>query len=107
MSSPPGTPPPPAVFPLEPGDRLSRDEFERRYDAMPGLKKAELLDGIVYMPSPVRWNRHASPHFGVITWLGTYQINTPGTQGGDNGSLRLGPINEPQPDVALIILPSH
>src|SRR5437660_3619034 len=26
---------------LEPGDRLTRDEFERRYERMPLLKKAE------------------------------------------------------------------
>jgi hypothetical protein len=39
---------------LEAGDRLSRDEFERRYERMPHLKKAELIEGIVYLPSPVR-----------------------------------------------------
>jgi uncharacterized protein YktB (UPF0637 family) len=39
---------------LEAGDRLSRDEFERRYERLPCLKKAELIEGIVYMPSPVR-----------------------------------------------------
>ena len=38
--------------PLEPGDRLSRAEFERRYVAMPHVKKAELIEGVVYMPSP-------------------------------------------------------
>ena len=43
-----------SVPPLETGDRLSRAEFERRFDAMPGLKKAELIEGIVYIPSPPR-----------------------------------------------------
>src|SRR5579864_6622345 len=57
----------PAVYPLEPGDHLTRDEFERRYQAMPELKKAELIEGVVYMPSPVRWDRHASPHVNLIT----------------------------------------
>ena len=47
--------------PLEPGDHLTRDEFERRYDRMPELKKAELLEGVVHMPSPVRWNQYAGP----------------------------------------------
>ncbi len=42
---------PPSVPPLENGDRLTRPEFERRYDAMPGLKKAELIEGVVYLPS--------------------------------------------------------
>ena len=32
---------------LETGDVLTREEFERRYDAMPNLKKAELLEGVV------------------------------------------------------------
>src|SRR5262245_41767284 len=31
------------------GVRLTRDEFERRYSAMPDLKKAELIEGVVYM----------------------------------------------------------
>ena len=59
-----GPPPSPdgVVPPLEPGDRLSRAEFERRYEAMPELKKAELIEGVVYMPSPVRLRRHGRPH---------------------------------------------
>jgi hypothetical protein len=35
------------------GDRLTRDEFERRYAALPHCKKAELIEGVVCMPSPV------------------------------------------------------
>ena len=50
------------------GDRLTRAEFERRYSAMPNVKKAELIEGVVYMPSPVS-NIHASPHFDIIGWL--------------------------------------
>src|SRR5580692_489598 len=51
-----------ATPPLENGDRLTRAEFERRYDAMPRLKKAELIEGEVYMPSPVRHGQHSYPH---------------------------------------------
>lgn len=40
--------------PLENGDRLTREEFEIRYSAMPELKKAELIEGVVYLASPVR-----------------------------------------------------
>ncbi len=43
--------------PLENGDRLSRAEFERRYIAMPHIKKAELIDGEVYMDSAALVNR--------------------------------------------------
>lgn len=83
---------------LENGDHLDRAEFERRYEAMSDVKKAELIEGIVYMPSPVRQPEHSNPHFMVITWLGVYNAATPNTEGGDSGSIRLDLNNEPQPD---------
>jgi Uma2 family endonuclease len=94
-----------AIPPLENGDRLSRDEFERRYDAMPELKKAELLEGIVYMASPVSHQGHGKPQFDLISWLGWYRAHTPGVEGGDNGSIRLDLGNMPQPDAFLIVRP--
>ena len=97
----------PRTPPLQNGDRLTGEEFERRFDATPGLKKAELIDGVVYMPPPVSDDDHGRPHFKVITWLGVYEASTPGVVGGDNSTLRLGPINRPQPDGYLRILPSH
>ncbi len=48
---------------LENGDQLTRPEFERRYEAMPHLKKAELIEGVVYMPSPVRYKGHGRATF--------------------------------------------
>ena len=95
------------IPPLEPDDRLSRAEFERRYHAMPNLKKAELIEGVVYIPSPVRVRRHGGPHFDLITWLGTYKALTPGITGADNASVRLDLDNEPQPDVVLFIDPAN
>jgi Uma2 family endonuclease len=95
------------IPPLQPGDRLTRAEFERRFDATPNLKNAELIEGVVYMPPPVSAGGHSSPHFQIITWLGVYQIATPGIEGGDNGSLRLDLDNMPQPDAFLRILESH
>src|SRR5262245_57889254 len=65
------------IPPLEPGDRLTRAEFERRYDAMPNLKKAELIEGVVYMPSPVRLDRHGNPHAHLVGWLVFYEAATP------------------------------
>ncbi|HZW33624.1 MAG TPA: Uma2 family endonuclease [Isosphaeraceae bacterium] len=94
------------IPPLEPGDRLSRAEFERRYDAMPQLKKAELIEGVVYVPSPVRLHRHGRPHLRLITWIGIYEGATPGVIGGDNTSTRLDLTNEPQPDAVLLIDPA-
>ncbi len=54
---------------LKDGDRLTRDEFERRFDAMPNLRKAELIEGVVHVPSPVRRRSHSAPHFNLIGWL--------------------------------------
>ena len=92
---------------LESGDQLTRQEFERRYEAMPELKKAELIEGEVYLPSPVRWNQHAGPHADFIGWLVFYRAHTPGTRVGDNGSIRLDMENEPQPDAAMIVEPAY
>ena len=92
---------------LEPGDHLTREEFERRYDAMPALKKAELIEGIVYMGSPVRLQHHAQPHGLVMTWLGVYWGATPGLLFGDNVSVRLDDDNMPQPDAMMIIDPAR
>src|SRR5438105_4225736 len=99
----PRTPPPP---PLEPGDHLTRAEFERRYEAMPGLKKAELIEGVVHIPSRVRFEQHGSPHADLITWLGVYRAHTPGVRVGDNSTVRLDLGNEPQPDALMIIDPA-
>jgi Uma2 family endonuclease len=95
------------IPPLEAGDHLSRAEFERRYDAMPHLKKAELIEGIVYMPSPVRLRRHGQPHLHLATWLGNYEAATPGVEAGNNGTVRLDDDNEPQPDAFLLIDPAR
>jgi Uma2 family endonuclease len=90
---------------LENGDRLTRPEFERRYAAMPHVKKAELIEGIVHLPSPVHHNKHAKPHAELIAWLGWYKAVTPGVEIADNATVRLDLDNEPQPDVLLRILP--
>ena len=92
--------PPP---PLKHGERLTRDEFERRYEAMPQLKKAELIEGVVYMPSPVRTDIHSAPHARIMTWLGVYWTATPGVQCADNATIHLDPNNEAQPDALLRI----
>src|SRR5438094_152235 len=84
---------------LEPGDRLSRDEFERRYERLPHVKKAELIEGVVYMPSPLRAKAHGKPHSHVATWLGVYESETPGVGCFDNSTVRLDLDNEPQPDL--------
>jgi len=93
--------------PLVNGDHLTRDEFERRYDATVGIKKAELIEGTVFMPPPaLRWDEHARPDGIMGGWLLVYESATPGVQMGHNASIRLDLDNEPQPDLALIIEPA-
>lgn len=92
---------------LENGDRLTRKEFERRYEAMPHLKKAELIEGVVYVPSPVSLEHHGGPHADFMAWLGVYWAATPGVQVGDNSTVRLEGDNEPQPDALLRIMPEY
>lgn len=86
---------------LENGDRLTRHEFEQCYQRMPQIKKAELIEGVVYVASPVRIRNHAYPHGQIITWLGVYAAATPGVMLGDNPTVRLDMENEPQPDALL------
>ncbi|MBW4685329.1 MAG: Uma2 family endonuclease [Komarekiella atlantica HA4396-MV6] len=93
----------PPIPPLESGDRLTCHEFERRYHAMPDTKKAELIEGVVYVASPLRFRSHGKPHGDLIIWLGTYKVSTPGVELGDNATVRLDLDNEPQPDVVLLI----
>ncbi|AFY71937.1 protein of unknown function DUF820 (plasmid) [Thalassoporum mexicanum PCC 7367] len=96
---------PTQTLPLESGDKLSREEFERRYMAMPHVKKAELIEGTVYMASPLRIDSHGYPHGKMMTWLGVYETATPGLMFGDNATVRLDMDNEVQPDGLLMIMP--
>jgi hypothetical protein len=93
------------VPPLESGDRLTRPEFERRYQLMPHIKKAELIEGVVYVASPVRMANHGRPHAQIVGWLMVYSAATPGVDLADNATVRLDIDNEPQPDALLRLEP--
>jgi Uma2 family endonuclease len=90
-----------SVPPLENGDHLSAHEFLRRFEAMPELKKAELIQNIVHMASPVRTDLHGEPDGLIQTWLGLYASRHPGVRHATNATLRLGPDDVPQPDAVL------
>jgi Uma2 family endonuclease len=92
------------VQPLESGDSLGAVEFLRRYEAMPGVKKAELIEGTVFVLSPVCLAHGASDSL-IQGWLGSYAARTPGTQAAANVTVQLNPENVPQPDALLRILP--
>lgn len=90
--------------PLVSGDHLTRSEFERRYDAMPALKKAELIEGVVIVGSPLK-DEHGRHDNLISVWLGSYAIHTPGVKASSNPTVRLDEDNEPQPDQVLRLLP--
>ena len=73
---------------------------------MPHVEKAELIEGIVYMPSPVRYTQHGHPHILLAGWLAYYASKTPGLLIADNTTVRLDEDNEPQPDLFLALPPS-
>ena len=85
------------------GDVLTRAEFERRYSAMAHVKKAELIEGVVYMGSPVRFEQHSRPENAFVSWIALYRKFTPGLRSGGNATVRLDLDNEPQPDLLLRI----
>lgn len=89
------------VPPLENGDHLSAHEFLRRFEAMPELKKAELIQNTVYMASPVRTDLHGEPDGLIQMWLGVYASKHRGVRHATNAALRLGPDDVPQPDAVL------
>jgi len=89
------------VPPLENGDHLEATEFLRRYEAMPEVKKAELIQGIVQMASPVRYDQHGKPDSLMRGWLMTYAARHAGAHSAANTTLRLGPEDVVQPDGML------
>ena len=92
------------IPPLRDGDRMSVEEFERRWDAMPELKHAELIEGRVYMnAAALRWDWHAEPHTVAIFAMSMYSAFTPGVRCGSEPSVRMESSSMPQPDVVLRI----
>jgi Uma2 family endonuclease len=90
---------------LESGDRLSREEFHRRYSELPGVR-AELVQGVVYVHSPVRARYHGQQHFAVTRWIGAYLDSHPGVQAMIDATVILDPDTEVQPDVLLLREPA-
>jgi len=88
---------------LENGDMLARAEFLRRYDLM-DVKRAELIEGIVHMPSPVRISKHAGPDALMNALLVTYAAEH-GLEAYTNATVLLDSENSLQPDALLCSTP--
>ncbi|HWE36537.1 MAG TPA: Uma2 family endonuclease [Isosphaeraceae bacterium] len=95
----------PAITPpLVPGQRLGRATFHARYEAMPPSTRAELIGGVVHMPSPLSYD-HGDENGPIVLWLMHYQRFTPGVRTSLNTSTLLDDQAEAQPDASLRILP--
>jgi Uma2 family endonuclease len=95
-----------SVPPLAQGDKLTRDEFLRRWELHPEIKWAELIGGRVYiMSSPLSLD-HGDTDFCASSWLGTYVLHTPGIRGSNNATVLM-LEDAPQTDVHLRIVPEH
>ncbi len=88
---------------LHTGDRMTRAEFHRIYEKTPENFKAELIGGVVYVASPLKW-QHGTNHLPLGTVFFAYEGHTPGVECGDNTTILLGEEGEPQPDLYLRIL---
>jgi len=94
------------LLPLENGDQLDQETFHARYRAMPEDCRAELIGGIVHMPSPQKVP-HSKAQQLVVRWLDEYAEATPGTEALLNNTQILGPESEPEPDACLFIAPEY
>lgn len=88
------------VRPLQNGDRLSLAEFKRLYNQHPEIRRAELIEGVVYVASPVYFP-HAQAQAAAIGWLYLYHSQTPKTKVTGEQSVQLDADNEVQPDALL------
>jgi hypothetical protein len=86
------------------GQRLDQSAFHDLYESMPPGTRAELIDGVVYMPSPIGM-QHGGALVPVIVWLAYFAEHTPGVQVMDNVTTIVGRRSELQPDAMLRILP--
>lgn len=91
---------PPAGMLLQNGDRMDRFEFHRRYEAS-DIERAELIEGVVYVSSPLRAQYHGEPENMMGAWAGVYRSKHPGVRAAHNSTVFLSVNNEPQPDISM------
>src|SRR2546426_11187456 len=91
---------------LATGDHMTREEFHRIYAATDDAFRAELIGGIVYVPSPLK-RRHGVHHLLLGALFAAYAARTPGVEAGDNATVLLGEDAEPQLTSTFACCPSR
>lgn len=87
---------------LENGDVMSREEFHRRYSECEALERVELIEGVVYMPSPTKVRGHSRDQNLLLRWLNGYvELHDGDIEAVGPGSVLLDDRNEPEPDAML------
>ncbi|MBI2767171.1 MAG: Uma2 family endonuclease [Chloroflexi bacterium] len=87
---------------LQNGDVMSREEFHRRFSECEDLERVELIEGVVYMPSPVKLRSHSRRQTLVIVWLSAYEdLHAGEVEATQEASVLLDGQNEPIPDAML------
>ena len=91
---------------LRDGERLNREEFVNRWEALPNLKFAELIGGIVHLRLFPLSLDHSDGGFTISNWLGAYAFATPGCVGSNDATWYMRD-DAPQPECSLRILPEY
>ena len=97
----------PRIPRLRNGQRLTRTEFMRRWEAMPELKHAERIEGKVSIMTPPISLDHSDPHSFLIWCLMTYRMATPGVRSLNESTVHIDGDNDLQPDTGLFIDPDN
>ena len=85
------------------GDRLTREEFHRRYVAAGEGTWAELIENVVYLGRVPGDFASARARADLIGWLGMYAARTPGLAPSVHQTILLDGRNEVQPAGTLLI----
>jgi Uma2 family endonuclease len=83
---------------------MDSDTFMAIYERMPEGFRAQLVEGVVLVASPMT-DDHGGPNTHVSFWLGYYEARTPGVLPRAATTIRLGPKNNPEPDASLRLPP--
>jgi Uma2 family endonuclease len=81
---------------------MTRQEFHAAYANYEGLARVELIEGVVYLPSPISLAGHARPQSLVLFWLNAFAAAQPAVEAVGPASVLLDDQNEPEPDAMLL-----